>query len=217
MRRLRSISWFAVIPLFLMLFSGLTCVASANSKDLKTVPVAEIFGFDKGHTEIRFEYDHLAMSKQSGEFRDFDGEIRWDRNDIANSSVNVVIKAASISTGFKPLDDHLKSADFFEVRKYPQIVFRSTKIVQLGTKTGQIIGDLTIRDKTRTITLDVRLNRYYEVHPLANLGARYAGAPYAGFSACAQVLRTDFGVGLYAPGTSNKVDIVIETELRRKH
>jgi len=133
------------------------------------------------------------------------------------AGVNVVIKAASISTGFIPLDDHLKSADFFEVRKYPQIVFRSTKIVQLGTQTGQIIGDLTIRDKTRTITLDVRLNRYYEVHPLANLGARYAGAPYAGFSARAQVLRTDFGVGLYAPGTSNKVDIVIETELRRKH
>ena len=173
--------------------------------------------FDKGHTEIRFEYDHLAMSKQTGEFRVFDGEIKWNRKNIARSTVNVTIKAASLSTGFKPLDDHLKSADFFEVKKYPKITFRSKKIIQTGAEAGQIIGDLTIRDITMTVTLDVRLNRYYKAHPLAKLGPRYAGAPYAGFSARAQVLRTDFDVGRYVPGTSNKVDIVIETELRRKN
>ena len=194
-----------------MMVSGPVPAASLNPRS-----AVEVFEFDKGHTEIRFEYDHLAMSKQSGEFRKFDGKIRWDRRNIEKSSVYVIIKAASISTGFRPLDDHLKSADFFEVEKYPEIVFRSAKVWQIGARTGKVTGNLTIRGITRPVTLDVRFN-FYGVHPLAELGERYAGAPFASFSARAQVLRTDFGVGLYAPGTSNKVDIVIETELRRQN
>ncbi len=187
-----------------------------HSTSLNPQPLVEEFKFDKGHTEIRFEYDHLAMSKQSGEFRKFDGIIKWDRRNIENSSVHIVIKADSISTGFKPLDDHLKSADFFEVEKYSDIVFRSTKVRQIGTRMGKVTGDLTIRGVTKSVTLDVRFN-FYGTHPLAERGARFAGAPYAGFSARAHVSRTSFGVGLYAPGTSDKVNIVIETELRRQN
>jgi len=205
-----------VYVLISTLAASMMAGAPALAASLNPRPAVEVFEFDKGHTEIRFEYDHLAMSKQSGEFRKFDGKITWDRKNIEKSSVNVVIGAASVSTGFTPLDDHLKSADFFEVEKHPEIIFRSTKVRQIGARTGKVTGNLTIRDITRSVTLDVRFN-FYGVHPLAELAERYAGAPYASFSARAQVLRTDFGVGLYSPGTSNKIDIVIETELRRQN
>ncbi len=200
----------------LALAAATLTTSASSSAHKEALPPIEIFEFDKGHTEIRFQYDHLGMSKQSGEFREFDGEIRWDRNHIENSRAHVVISAASLSTGYKPLDDHLKSADFFEVAKYPKITFRSTRFKQTGADTGKIIGDLTIHGVTNTVTLDVKFNHYYATHPIAKPDNRYYGAPYAGFSARAQVLRSDFGLDLYVPGTSDLVDIVIETEMRRK-
>lgn len=197
--------------------AAILATPSSSFANKEALPPIEVFEFDKGHTEIRFQYDHLGMSKQSGEFREFDGEIRWNRKNIEDSSAHVVIEAASLSTGYKPLDDHLKSADFFEVAKYPKITFRSTRVRQTGADSGKIIGELTIHGVTKSVTLDVKFNHYYGTHPIAQPGNRYFGAPYAGFSARAQVLRSDFGLDLYVPGTSDRVEIVIETELRRKN
>lgn len=177
---------------------------------------AETYGFDKNHTEVRFLYDHLGMSIQSGQFGAVDGTVVFDRKKLENSKVEVVIKTDSVDTGVPALDTHLKSKDFFEVDKYPEITFKSTSVKQTGKDAGQITGDLTIHGVTKPVTLNVTFN-FAGPHPLAKFIKKYDGAPYASFSAQAEILRSDFGVGLYAPATADRVRIVIETELRKRN
>lgn len=175
---------------------------------------AETYAFDKNHTEIMFIYNHVGLSNQSGRFNEYDGKIVFDQKKLENSSVDVTIKAASIATDVAALDDHLKGTDFFNVDKHPEIRFVSTAVRQTGNKTGRVEGDLTMNGQTKPVTMDVTFNFAGE-HPLAPYIEAYAGAPYAAFSARATVLRSDFGLGMFAPLTSDEVNIVIETEMRQ--
>jgi polyisoprenoid-binding protein YceI len=176
---------------------------------------AETYGFDKGHTEVRFVWNHAGLSTQSGEFRDFDGTVTWDREALANSKVDVVIPAASIDSGLGALDDHLKGADFFDVANHPEITFKSTEVRQSGIDHGAVTGDLTIRGVTRPVTLDVALVFDGE-HPFAAFMPDMAGVHYTGFSARGRVLRSDFGLDRGVPLVSDWIEIVIETEMKRQ-
>ena len=172
--------------------------------------------FDKGHTEIRFSWNHVGLSTQSGDVRDYDGTVVWDTENVQNSKVNVTLKVSSIDTGVPDLDKHLLSADFFDVEKFPEITFKSTEVKQTGVNRGRVTGDLTIHGVTKPVDLDVQL-LFTGEHPLAPFIEAYAGAPYASFSARAELLRSDFGVGNFAPLTSDRIEIHIETEMRRKN
>ena len=145
---------------------------------------AESYGFDKGHTEIRFTWNHVGLSNQSGEFMDYDGVVAFDPENLANSSVDVTIKAASLDTGVEALDEHLRGPDFFNTAEHPEISFKSTSVRQTAAGRGQVTGDLTINGVTKPVTLDVTLNFQGE-HPLAGFIPAYAGAPYVAFSASA--------------------------------
>ena len=172
------------------------------------------YSFDKNHTEIMFIYNHVGLSDQSGRFDDFDGTLVFDQKDVTKSRLDVTIKTASIDTDVEALDTHLKSADFFNAEIHPEIRFVSRAVRQTGNKAGQVEGDLTINGQTKPVILDVTFNFQGE-HPLAPFIPAYAGAPYAAFSARTTVLRSDFGLGKFAPLTSDTVDIVIETEMRQ--
>ena len=174
---------------------------------------AERYSFDSGHTEIRFLWDHVGLSTQSGEFREFDGALMLDREDVSKSSVEIEIKAASLDTGVPPLDEHMNSADMFDTAAHPTITFKSTKVMQTGAKRARILGDLTIKGVTKPVTLDVGLN-FEGDHPLAPYIPAYGGAKYTAFSARGSLLRSEFGVGFGAPLTSDEIQIVIETEMR---
>ena len=161
-----------------------------------------------------FFYNHVGLSNQSGRFDDFDGTVTFDQKDVSKSSVDVTIKTASIDTDVAALDDHLKSADFFNAEKHPEIRFVSTAVRQTGAKSGQAEGNLTINGQTKPVTLDITF--YFQGdHPLAPFIPAYAGAPYSAFKATTTLLRSDFGVGKFAPLTSDTIDIVIEAELRQ--
>lgn len=175
---------------------------------------ADSYVFDKHHTQIRFSWNHLGLSNQSAQFKNFDGAVTFDQNAPDKSSVNVTIRTAGVATGIADFDKHLKSADFFDVEKFPEITFKSTKVVQTGTKTGRIFGDLTIKGITRPVTLDVVFN-YAGPHPLGAFNAQYKDVYAAGFSARTSVLRSDFDLGKYAPLVSDRIDIEINTELHR--
>lgn len=175
---------------------------------------AETYSFDKNHTEIMFFYNHVGLSTQSGRFDEFDGTVVFDQKKPENSKVDVTIKTASIDTDVAPLDAHLKSADFFNAEKHPEIRFVSTAVRQTGAKHGRVEGNLTINGKTKPVVLDVTFN-FAGDHPLAPYIETYAGAPYAAFAAKTTVLRSDFGLGMFAPLTSDTVDIVIQTEMRQ--
>jgi polyisoprenoid-binding protein YceI len=176
---------------------------------------AETYTFDKEHTKIVFVYNHLGMSNQYGRFDSFDGEVEFNAEKMNTSRASVSIDVASIDTDVAKLDEHLRSEEFFDAAKHPKITFKSTEVRQTGAKTMQIAGDLTIKGKTRPVVLDATFNFIGE-HPLAKFVKAYAGVQYASFSAKTRIRRSEFDVGLYAPLTSDTIDIVIETELRKK-
>ena len=176
---------------------------------------ADTYTFDKGHTKIYFFYDHMGLSTQSGRFNEFDGTFVLDEENPANSTIEIVINAASVDTGVPDLDADIRSENVFDAANFPTITFKSTEVRQTGTKTVRITGNLTIKGNTRPIALDATLV-YTGDHPLAEYYEEYANVRYVTFSVRGQILRSDFDVGLYAPGVSDELDLVIEAELRNR-
>ena len=114
----------------------------------------QTYAIDPAHSEASFSVRHL-ITKVRGRFADFAGTIAFDEAAPANSTVNVTIQTASIDTNQKDRDAHLRSADFFDVEKFPTISFVSTGLTARGGDAYDVTGDFTIRDVTRRITLPV--------------------------------------------------------------
>jgi len=113
---------------------------------------ADTYNLDKAHTQISFTVSHLVISHVSGAFRDFNGTINYDPSDVTKSTVDVHIMASSVNTGDDKRDGHLKSPDFFDVQKFPELTFKSTKIEKKGD--GFIAyGPLTIHGVSKDVEL----------------------------------------------------------------
>jgi len=110
---------------------------------------------DSAHSEIQFKVRHMMVSWARGNFEEFSGTINFDEQNPANSSVDIQIDAASINTRQADRDAHLRSPDFLDAPTYPALTFKSKQVVSTSEQTGKIIGDLTIRDVTHEVTLDV--------------------------------------------------------------
>lgn len=160
----------------LLLTFGLATAGAARS-------ATETYVFDKPHTQVAFRIRHW-LTKVDGRFRDFDGHIWLDRAKPADSRVDVTIQAASIDTGTENRDKHLRSADFFDVEKYPTITFKSTKVAPKGKDLYEVTGDLTIHGVTKTLTIPVRNTGFL------NLGKQ----EIAGFELTIPIKRQDFGI-----------------------
>jgi polyisoprenoid-binding protein YceI len=179
-----------------------------------TVETARITGvktqwkLDPTHTLVEFSAKHLMITTVKGRIVDVEGVITIDERNPANSSVEATLKGASLDTRTEQRDQHLRSADFLHVEKYPEITFRSTRI-EGGRDEFKLTGDLTIRDVTRPITLDVRFEGQTK-DPW--------GGERIGFSASGKIDRRDFGLvwnqlmetGGVAVG--NEIKIAIEVE-----
>lgn len=179
---------------------------------LGSAATAEIYKFDPGHTEIRFTYNHAGLSDQNGQWKIIDGEVDFDANDIAATKVTVTVDAASIDTGVGPLDEHLKSGDFFDAEKFPTITFTSTGVEQTGDDSVTLVGDLTIKEITKPITMSFKLN-HQGAHPLGEFFDYYKGE-WIGVQGTGDMLRSDFGVGMFAPVTSDEITLSISAEMR---
>jgi polyisoprenoid-binding protein YceI len=139
----------------------------------------DVYTVDRNHSEAAFQVRHI-LTKVRGPFRDFTGTIDFDKAKPENSGVEFHIKAASIDTGVQRRDDHLRSADFFDVEKFPELTFKSTKVVQKGKTAFDVIGDLTIHGVTRQVVL-----------PVTYLGE---SGPKAGFETAVTINRKDYGL-----------------------
>lgn len=184
---------------------------------LASLPAAaapETYVFDKSHTELRFSWDHLGLSRQAGRFLDVEGSLMLDPEKPETSHVEVVIKLASIWTGVKELDQILKGKEFFDVASFPVATFRSSEVKPLSDKTAHVTGDLTIAGKTSPVVLEVIWNFAGE-HPLSKINPAYTDQYYAGFSIKTQLLRSDWGITRTIPYVSDEILIGIETELKR--
>ncbi|WP_419799130.1 MAG: YceI family protein [Terasakiella sp.] len=166
------------------------------------------YAFDTNHTSIEFYVNHMGFSNFQGEFQTFDGTLVFDEAKPQDSRVEVVIDANSIDTDVAALDKHLKSADFFDVAKFPNLTFKSKSIEITGEKTGIITGDLTMHGVTKEVALKVTLNKAAP-NPMTKKAA-------VGFSATATLQRSDFGISTYVPAVGDEVTIRIETEAQAK-
>ena len=120
----------------------------------KSTPIATqaTYTIDPQHAGIYFEIMHLGLSKITGRFNKFSGKIREDAKDLTNSSVEFTAQVDSVDTAIAARDKHLCAADFFEVAKYPELTFKSTKVEK--AKEGYVVtGDLTIKGKTKTVSI----------------------------------------------------------------
>ena len=163
---------------------------------------------DPSHSTIEFVAKHMMITTVKGRFAEFDGTIVADEQNIADSQVDVTMKAASLDTRSEQRDQHLRSADFLHVEEFGDVTFRSTSVS--GTKEKfKVTGDLTIRGTTRPITLDVTFE---------GTGKDPWGGTRSSFSAHGKFDRRDFGltwnVALETGGilVSNEVKINIEAQ-----
>ena len=142
------------------------------------------FDIDLSHSNVGFTIKHL-VSRVSGEFRSLEGEFIFDQAHPENSKVKATVKADMIDTHDKKRDDHLKSADFFDVTKYPTLSFESKKFSAQGDQKYELQGDLTMHGVTRSVT--------FKVDYLGEANDPW-GNHRAGFTATAKINRKDFGI-----------------------
>lgn len=164
---------------------------------------------DYAHSQIEATVRHMMISNVRGRFEKFTVTAVIDEKNLANTKLDVQIDAASINTKMEQRDQHLKSPDFLDVANYPFITFKSKRFEVIDAQRGKLVGDLTIKDVTREIALDVE----YAGQALSPWGTTNAG-----FSASTQVYRKDWGLnwnaaletGGWLVGDQVKIDIEVE-------
>ena len=166
------------------------------------------YKLDPSHSQVVFSYDHLGFSTSYGMFSGFDGTIMFDQEDPANSSVELSIPVESIITGWQARTDHFLSPDFFNASTAPAATFKSTDVEVTGENTAKVTGDMTIAGQTNPVTLDVTFNKM-GMHPMAQ-------KEWMGASATATILRSDFGMGKFAPNVSDEVELIISVEAEKQ-
>lgn len=110
---------------------------------------------DKGHSNVKFTVTHMVVSEVEGAFKNFEGTVEHSKPDFSDAKVNFTVDVASVDTDNERRDNHLKSDDFFNAEKYPQMKFESTSFEPAGGKNYKLKGNLTIRDVTRPVVFDV--------------------------------------------------------------
>jgi polyisoprenoid-binding protein YceI len=171
--------------------------------------LADTYVFDKAHSTMGFQVRHL-FSKVPGKFDDFAGQIQFDDANPQNSTVEVTIKTASVNTGVDMRDKDLRSANFFDVEKYPEITFKSKSLKQTGEDTAEVTGDLSMHGVTKEVVLKVEL---------LGKGAGPQGKTVSGWEAKTNLKRTDFGLtwnkmieGTQMVGDDVDIDLRVEAD-----
>jgi polyisoprenoid-binding protein YceI len=165
---------------------------------------------DNAHSEINFSVRHMMISTVRGRFEKFTGTVDFNEKEPTLSTVDVKIEAASVNTKDEKRDAHLRSPDFFNADVYPYLTFKHKRIVVVDDHHGRIIGDLTIRDVTHEVTLDVTFN---------GKATSPWGNESAGFSATAKINRKDWNLSWNMPLESggwlvdDNININIEVEI----
>ena len=162
------------------------------------------YKLDPSHTNVLAQWSHLGFSNPFANFGGVEGVLVYDAADIGKSSVQVTLPLSGLEAFTPKFNEHLRSADFFDAARFPTATFKSTRVEAAGEGKLKVTGDLTIKDITRPVVLDVTLNKAAD-HPMSK-------APTIGFDATATISRTEFGVGAYAPNVGDEVTLRITTE-----
>lgn len=162
------------------------------------------YSFDKAHSVIGFKVKHNSLIEIPGFFRDFSGTINYDAKDISKSTVEFTAKVTSIDTGVSARDNHLRSKDFFEIEKFPDITFKSTKVEKSG-KGWTVTGDFTMKGVTKSISFPFNIAGF--MPPSARSGTRM------GATAATKLNRRDYGIVYGTAATiADEISIDIQVE-----
>ncbi|MEU5304057.1 YceI family protein [Streptomyces noursei] len=143
------------------------------------------YTIDPAHSSIGFTVRHAMVTNVRGSFGEHEGVLKLDGGNPAASTAQIDVKIASIDTGIADRDGHLKSADFFDAEQFPLMTFRSNAVEQLDSETYRVTGDLTIKDVTRPLAIDLEFN---------GAATDVYGAQRVGFEGSAEILRSQWGL-----------------------
>ena len=217
MKRVLLSCTIAVVAAFAFIGTGAEAVEPTLAERFESAGAAQTgesgtYNFDKAHSFIGFKVKHMGLIEVPGFFRDFTGAVNYDAADPAKSSVEFTAKATSIDTGVAGRDNHLRNADFFEVEKYPDVTFKSTKVEK--TAAGwTVTGDFTMKGVTKSISFPFNIAGF--------LPADQRSGGKMGVTAETVINRRDYGVnygGKLPNGTaqlSDDVKVVLQIEANR--
>ncbi|MEZ4722530.1 MAG: YceI family protein [Flavobacteriales bacterium] len=163
------------------------------------------WAIDKTHSEIQFKVKHLVISTVTGHFRNFEGTLETESQDFDGASIDFQLDVNSIDTNQSDRDGHLKSDDFFAAEKFPHITFKNGRLNKTGNNTYNLVGELTIRDITQSVTLKVELGGVMK-DPYGNTKA--------GFEVLGSVNRKSFGLNWNAVTEAGGVVVGDEVKLQ---
>lgn len=161
------------------------------------------YALDMSHSRIFFDVSHRGYSTMHGRFADFGGTLLFDADDPAGSSLDVKIDPATIDMFHGGLNNHLKTADFFDVEQYPELRFVSERVDVTGENRFTVHGSFTMLGRTHPLALEVVVNK---------TGQGRGGVPDAGFTATGTIDRTQYGMSYGAPLVGTQVTFRIEVE-----
>lgn len=167
------------------------------------------WSLDKAHAKIGFTVTHLMVSDVEGWFKTFDAKVTSSKEDFSDAVAEMTADAGSINTDNEQRDKHLKSADFFDVVKYPVITFKSKTFKKVDDKNYKVTGDLAMHGITKTVELDA----------VCRLGTNpNSKQTVAGFKITGKIKRSDFGIGKSMPSemVGDEVSIVANAEFIKK-
>ncbi|NJM82481.1 MAG: YceI family protein [Tabrizicola sp.] len=187
-------------------FSVLAFVAASVAAP--ALAEATKYTIDPSHAQIVFSYQHAGFSTTYGMFSGFAGDVMFDKEAPASSSVTVSFPVRSMFTGWEARFEHFMAADFFDATEDETVTFTSTAVEVTGETTGKITGDLTVNGVTKSVVLDAVLNSQADAYPFPP----FEGKPALGFSATTTLLRSDYNLGAFAPFVSDEMTVEISFE-----
>lgn len=216
MKRVFLLTGIAVFALLVFSNTGTEAVNRQFAERFSQQKVGDsgAYNFDKAHSFIGFKVTHMGLIDVPGYFRDFTGVVNFDSKDITKSTVEFSAKVTSVDTGVAARDNHLRTADFFEVEKYPDLTFKSTKVERKGDS-WMLTGDFTLKGVTKSITFPFKITGW--------LPADQRSGGKMGIVAETTINRRDYGVnygntlpsGIAALSDNVKIDLQIEAGKRR--
>ena len=217
MKRFALLTAIAVFALLVFSNPGTEAVEQQFAERFTQDKVGDsgAYAFDKAHSFIGFKVKHMGLIEVPGFFRDFTGTVNFDSKDISKSTVEFTAKVTSVDTGVAARDNHLRTADFFEVEKYPDLTFKSTKVEKKGDS-WMLTGDFTLKGVTKSITFPFQISGW--------LPADQRSGGKMGIVAETSINRRDYGVnygntlpnGVAALSDNVKIMLQIEAQKRRE-
>jgi polyisoprenoid-binding protein YceI len=170
---------------------------------------AQTWTVDKAHSRLAFGVTHLSIAELGGTFNSIDAKFTSSKPDFTDAVIELTADVNSINTDNEQRDGHLKSPDFFDAAKYPNLTFKSTSFKKVSDKKYKLSGDLTMHGVTKPVVLDVVLNGT-GTNPMSKKSI-------AGFTITGKIKRTDFGIATTTPAAmlSDEVKLVANTEFAK--